>query len=153
MRRSLVLIAALAVGCIASPPRAEASGLGCNVSTTPLVFGSYAPLSGAQLTASGAASVNCLILGGTVQIALSSGGGSFTPRTMLGPGGAKLKYNLYTSAAYTTIWGDGTSGTATVALVVPLLAPASATIYGLVPGAQDVPVGSYSSTVTATITF
>lgn len=146
-------MAMLALGCIAGPARVEASGLGCNVATPPLAFGTYAPLSGAQLTASGTATVSCLILGGTVQVALSTGSGTFAQRTLVGPAGATLKYNLYTDSAYTTIWGDGTLGTGTVTVNVPLLAPQSATIYGRISGGQDVPVGSYSSTITATITF
>ena len=146
-------MALVAMACIADPSRVGALALGCTVATPTLTFGTYAPLSGAPQTANGTVTVNCTV-GASVQIALSSGNGTFAQRTLLGPAPAFLTYNLYTDAAFSTVWGDGTLGTQTVLVNVPLLlTPASATIYGMIPGAQNVPVGSYSTTITTTITF
>jgi len=58
-----------------------------------------------------------------------------------------------TNAGRTSIWGDGTSGTSVYSRVNPPNNDVNVTIYGRVPAAQDVSVGSYSDTVSATINF
>jgi len=124
----------------------------CTISATAPVFGSYAPLSGASVTASGTVSVRCFV-GGTVTVQLSAGNGTYAARTLLDPTGAILKYNLYTDAAHTTIFGDGTAGTSTITRVVGSFQTVTGTIYGNIPGGQDVNVGTYSSMIVATVTF
>ena len=124
----------------------------CTVSATAPNFGSYAPLSGASKSASGTVTVPCTT-GGSVTIKLSAGNGTFAARTLLGPSGATLQYNLYTDAAHTMIWGDGTAGTVTVSGSVPNNSSGTATIYGFIPASQDVKVGTYSATITVTVSF
>jgi spore coat protein U-like protein len=67
-----------------------------------------------------------------------------------------LNYNLYTTAANTTIWGDGTSGTSYLnpANSNGLTAPGVTTlvVHGLIP-AQALPAaGTYTDTIMATLT-
>lgn len=131
---------------------AVCDAVSCTISATAPVFGSYAPLAGASVTASGTVSVTCSV-GGTVTIKLSAGNGTYAARTLLGPAGAILNYNLYTDANHTTIFGDGTAGTATIGGTVRSGQTGTGTIYGNIPGGQDVKVGTYSSMIVATVTF
>lgn len=93
-------------------------------------------------------------------IALSSGPGSYASRQMTGTGDT-LTYNLYTTAARTTVLGDGTSGTATVSgsFTVPSGSGRSGfqvqTVYGLITAPQNVGPGAYStaSPITVTVTY
>jgi spore coat protein U-like protein len=61
-----------------------------------------------------------------------------------------LRYDLYSDNARATIWGgtgagySGYTGTGTSGTV---------TVYGRVAASQNAPVGSYSDSVTVTITF
>jgi spore coat protein U-like protein len=65
----------------------------------------------------------------------------------------RLNYNLFVNAGRSTVWGDGAPGTSTVFLKnVKKNHPAVATIYGRVPPGQNVSVGSYSDSLTVTIT-
>ena len=63
-----------------------------------------------------------------------------------------LNYALYLDAGRTTIWG-----TASPNLLTPVAAPdknpRAFTVYGRIPSAQDVPAGSYTDTVVATVNF
>ena len=93
-------------------------------------------------------------------IALSSGPGSYASRQMTGTGDT-LTYNLYTTAAHTTVWGNGTAGTATVSnsFTVPSGAGNSGfkidTVYGLITAPQNVTPGAYSTAtpITVTVTY
>jgi spore coat protein U-like protein len=90
------------------------------------------------------------------ELKLSTGGsGDYTQRLMDGV----LEYNLFTDATLGTIWGDGTSSTGTVDGNGQGLSPTSAAthdVIGELPNSavnQDVPVGSYSDTITVTIEY
>jgi spore coat protein U-like protein len=92
----------------------------------------------------------------TLRITLTAGGsGAFAQRRMSN-GSNTLNYNLYTTAARTTIWGDGTSGTSFLnpANSNGLTQPGVTTmvVYGTVP-AQALPAtGTYQDSITATLT-
>ena len=68
-------------------------------------------------------------------------------------------YNLYTTNAYSVVWGDGTGSSATVSGSMRLknTNPSQSnthTVYGQVPGLQDVAVASnYQDNVTVTVTY
>jgi spore coat protein U-like protein len=135
----------------------------CTVAAGVHAFGAYDtinPTSGtSSLTVTCTHSTNPAVTF-SYTIALSSGRGSYASRQMTGTGDT-LTYNLYTTAAHTTVWGDGTAGTATVAdsFTVPSGVNRSGfkidTVYGLITGPQNVRPGAYStaSPITVTVTY
>ena len=130
----------------------------CSATSAALAFGTYTPGAGA-LTGSTNVNVKCT-KNTTFTVALDKGtttGGAITQRLMSDGGGNTLQYNLYTTPAFTTVFGDGTAGSSTqpgtgsgvgtaVAIAVNGQLPDSATNQNAVPG-------SYSDTITATITY
>jgi spore coat protein U-like protein len=124
----------------------------CSLSTNPLAFGTYTP-SSASLAGSTTIAATCT---NSTPYTLSfnagaTSGGTISQRLMAN-GSATLKYNLYTSAADTTVLGDGTSSSSTITGTGTGSAQTS-TIYGLIPTGQYVSIGSYSDTITATISY
>jgi len=126
----------------------------CNVSATTLNFGTYNPGNASALTATSTVNVYCTSGSSyTASLNIGSGGGTFAARTLLS-GTDTLNFNLYRDAAYSQIWGDGTASTYTVAGTGSgLLTPNSLTVYGQVPISQDKPAGTYSSTITVTVSY
>ncbi|MFM0396519.1 Csu type fimbrial protein [Paraburkholderia phytofirmans] len=124
----------------------------CLISATNIAFTSTGVLSSA-LNATGAITARCTN-GDAYRIALSSGSsGNVAARQMqrLG-GGGTVTYQLYTDSGHTSAWGDGTAGT-TMSTGTGSGNAVSINVYGRVP-AQSTPMpGSYSDTITATITF
>jgi len=144
----------------AAPKDAHALLQSCNVSATAVNFGLYNPLSGSPTDATGTITVSCQVLlvglfvSWTVELSTGSSG-SYATR-QLRNGADSLTYNLYTTAAHTAIWGDGTGGTGVVSDNPFLLIGSNSvsyTVYGrLFPG-QDRPAGSYSDTIVVTVTY
>lgn len=131
----------------------------CTISSTAVNFGNYNPLNVASVTGTGTLSFQCQpgITGGGISytISLSSGSGTYVQRTLTS-GGNVLNYNLYTDSTLTTVWGDGSAGTATVVTAISkaqALAGVTNTVYGNIPAQQDVIPGSYTDTITVTVTF
>ena len=120
----------------------------CVVSAVGVNFGSYDPFFQQNLDSTGSVVVSCDVTT-AYSIALSPGRGAYTSRAMAN-GSHELLYNLYTSVAHATLWGDGTAGTATL--------DASGmsnehTVYGRIPAGQNAFSGSYSDTIVVTLTF
>jgi spore coat protein U-like protein len=92
-------------------------------------------------------------------VKLGTGGGTFGQRLLSGPGTNKLEYNLYTTSALATIWGDGTSTTGTVpgtGAGFSLAAEKTHTVYGQIPNStanQAAPTGSYTDSVQVTVEY
>lgn len=125
----------------------------CNASASSLAFGNYDSLAGLPVTSVGTITVSCT-LGLGYNISLSRGSaGSYSPRTLIN-GGNKLNYNVFTNPTYMTVWGDGSGGTATVSgLIGLLLLPVNHVVYGRIPGGQNAAAGSYSDTLSVTVSF
>lgn len=133
----------------------------CTATSTGVAFGGYSTTLLSPTDGSGSVSVRCtallaLTVSYTVDLAAGSSG-SFSPRTMR-QGASALGYNLYTSAARTTVWGNGTGGTgrisATGILVTPLTPHnATYTVFGRIPARQNIPIGPYIDTIMATVTY
>lgn len=64
----------------------------------------------------------------------------------------QLDYNLYTGAARTTIWGDGTGGSVTVTQAFNNN-QVRLSVYGRIPAMEDIAPGSHTDHITATVTF
>jgi spore coat protein U-like protein len=120
----------------------------CAVSATALGFGSY---TGAVNTASSTVTVTCTnSTGYTVGLDAGLTGASVTTRQMKN-GAATLNYGLFSNGTWATNWGNtlatnwviGTGNGAAQAL----------TVYGQIAAGQYVTPGSYSDTITATVTY
>ncbi|WP_027784041.1 MULTISPECIES: spore coat U domain-containing protein [Burkholderia] len=124
----------------------------CNISATNVNFGTASVLSGA-LAATGSITAQCTN-GDAWKIALNGGGsGNVTARQMQrSGGGGTINYGLYTDAARSIAWGDGTGGSATVTGVGTGTSQV-VTVYGAVPAQTTPAPGNYSDTITATISF
>ena len=169
MRQSLA-VSSLALALFAAVPLANAAtttstfqvtatvNANCLASASALGFGTYTPsAAGAVLDATSTISVRCT-KGTAFTVALDAGlnaAGNYTNRAMIS-GTNLLGYQLYTDTARTTVWGDTTGGTSTVSgtglgmgtsQAVPL------TVYGRIPDTPTAAPGSYSDTVTATVTY
>jgi len=125
----------------------------CNITANDLDFGNYSAIAGTNLDATSTVEVTCTN-GTSYTVELDQGttvGGTLTTR-LLTDGSDTLDYNLYTTNARTSVWGDGTSSSVTVP-GAGSGALQSLTVYGRIPASQNVAIGSYSDTVTATINF
>lgn len=157
----------LLTGLLLSGMATSAQAAVCTVLGTPLAFGNYASPGGAQTDSTATVTVTCtpdyLLLACKTDytVSLSAGtSGGFSPR-QLASGANRLNYNLYTSAARTTVWGDGSGGSAKVngSITTSLLALVclagsnNHTVYGRIPAAQNAAGGVYSDTITVTVTY
>lgn len=117
-----------------------------NVTATTLAFGNY---SLAELRNQNNITVNCTA-GTSYTVALNGGqAGQFNPRAMLN-GTNRLNYNIYTAADRTTVWGDGSGGSQTVAGT----GTSTLTAYGDVPANQTTAEqGDYNDTITVTVNY
>lgn len=155
-------IAAAAFGTAASAATATAN-LGvsatvtnnCTISTAALAFGSYDPVvahASTNLDGTGTVIVACT-KGATATIGLGLGSNAAgSVRRMKDTGTNYITYELYQDSGRSTVWG-----TAGGALLSPGAAPSKTarnfTVYGRVASNQDVPAGSYTDTVVATVNF
>ena len=126
----------------------------CTVTSSPIAFGNVNPLSGANVDATGGITVTCT--NGTAWSAAAGVGGgtgaTFASRKMTF-GANLLDYTIYTDAARTSVWGDGTGTTATINNNGTGNAQA-VTVYGRVPSGQvTVPPGAYADVVAVTVTY
>lgn len=156
-RTSLRAALALLVALLPAPARALLEV--CTVLTSPLVFAPYNPGAASPVDGTGTVTVTCtatVSISVSYSIALGTGtAGSFTPRRMTA-GTGTLDYNLYTSAARTTVWGDGSGGTGTVAdgYTLELLSVTrNYTVHGRIPALQNVAPGAYADTLFVTVTY
>lgn len=124
----------------------------CSISATALAFGNYDPTVGTPDDATSTISVHCTN-GTQYNVGLNAGtapGASVTSRKM-SAGANVLNYSLYQDSGRATNWGN-TVGTDTLSGTAAA-SPASLTVYGRIPSGQNVPVGNFTDTITATITY
>jgi spore coat protein U-like protein len=127
-------------------------GANCSISTSGVAFGTYDVFSPSPRTSTGTITYSCTA-GVLIRIELAAGSsGSFAART-LGNGVDSVLYNLYLDSAYGTVWGDGSAGSGVYSALASVGPAVNVTVYGRVPAAQNVSIGSYSDTVIATIVF
>lgn len=137
------------LGAIALAAAMPAAGATCGLSVLGVAFGNYDFQTSQNLDGVGRITVTCDV-STSYTIALSPGfAGTFASRSMQN-GPHQLTYNLYTDPAHISIWGDGTGGSTTVS---GSGASVDHTVYGSVPAGQNPYVGSYSDSVTVTLTF
>ena len=126
----------------------------CTIDATDVNFGTVPSDVQTPIDATGTLTVDCTTNVGYA-VSLNAGmapGATVTTRQMQN-GTALLSYALYSNSARTTIWGDGTGGSVEVSGTgngnQQLL-----TVYGRIPANQtDLAAGSFSDTITATVTY
>lgn len=162
MARALLL--ALAFSMLHTP-RAEALlchvilGCSCTVTATDVSFGSFTPLAAAPQYATGEVTIDCtgvIDLAPAVAVKLDDGQwGTFAARKLRASSGALIDYNIYTSAAYGTIWGDGTGGTSGAVVSGGLLAlghwTASRTMFARAAPTATTQPGAYADLIVVRI--
>jgi spore coat protein U-like protein len=126
----------------------------CFVSAANMNFGAYSGV--AALTAASDVTVRCTN-GWNYALELSTGSGNYAERKLAGTPSGTLGYNLYSDAARTTVWGNGTASTSTVTGTGRGLSKDNKhTVYGLLPDSaanQDAPAGTYSDTIVVTVVY
>ena len=127
----------------------------CTVTTPLLNFGAAVSSLIAAVNASVVGNVTCT---GTspVTVSFSTGSGTYVLRKMLN-GAPFVTYNLYKDAGRTIVLGDASGATQTIALTPSggnvVAANDQFTIFGQTTAGQAVANGTYTDTVTATVTF
>lgn len=125
----------------------------CNITSTPMSFGSYDPMSNIPLSATASFNVSCKpkqTFNITLQLTPGNSG-NYAQRNMTSAGGDQLLYNIYANAAGTAVLGDGSGGSVTLMQSVSRQTPWNVTIFGQIPALQNVRPGLYSDILTATI--
>lgn len=123
--------------------------LACSVSATDLAFGTIDPLISGATDSASEITVTCPS-STSYSITLSAGNGTYAERE-LHSGTHALPYNIYTDAARTIVWGDGTGGVA-----VDGTADSDGnthTAYGRVPHDPAAVPASYADSIVVTISF
>jgi spore coat protein U-like protein len=123
----------------------------CTISAGALAFGAYDPVvtnAAADLDQTSTITVACT-KGSTGVVSLNNGSNASGTTRRMKSGTDFLTYEMYNDSGRTTVW----NATNTVSYTAASKATTGLTLYGRVPQGQDVPVGSYSDTVQATITF
>jgi spore coat protein U-like protein len=122
----------------------------CTVSATALAFGTY---SGTVIDQTSSLSVTCST-GATYNIGLSAGttAGATTAARLLSDGASgTLGYALFRDAGRTLNWGN-TVNTDTLAGTGTGAAQA-VSVYGRIAGGQTATAGTYTDTITVTVTY
>lgn len=129
----------------------------CFVGATALAFGTYTGLASGDIDAQSDVTVRCS-KSTIYTLALNKGttvSGTIADRRLTN-GTDTLQYNLYTTAARATVWGDGTTGSTIGGTGTGLGNTITHTVYGrLFDNAfnQAAGVGNYSDTITVTINY
>lgn len=125
----------------------------CSIGVLPLAFGNYDPASLTDRDATTTATVTCTGASSyTIAMNVGTGSGATFASRKMTSGASTLNYSIYTTAARTTVWGDGTSSTSTVA-GTGILGISTHTVYGRIPASQSVNAGLYNDTITVTLTY
>lgn len=148
--RALSLVLMLATGQI--------HAASCSLSTTPVSFGDYNPLTVLPRDASGTLTVSCtsgLLEIVNLNIALSAGASGNSSARHMTQAAKTLNYNLYQDITRLVLWGSGANSQSSNLNITTILLPFNVnfTVYGRIPAQQNVAGGSYSDTITATLTF
>ena len=122
----------------------------CSITATDVVFGNY---TGITVRITGTIAVKCTA-NAQYYVGLNAGGANgatITNRSMTGPGSSLLGYGLFSDAAYTTNWGNS-SGTGWMARLANGNSQAF-TVYAQIPASEYAAAGSFTDTITATVTY
>jgi spore coat protein U domain-containing protein, fimbrial subunit CupE1/2/3/6 len=123
----------------------------CSISAGALAFGAYDPVTAnasTDLDQTSTITVACT-KGSTGVVSLNNGSNASGSTRRMKSGTDFLSYEMYSDSGRSTVWNASN----TVSYTAASKATSGLTLYGRVAAGQDVPVGNYSDTVQATITF
>ena len=130
----------------------------CTISSTAVTFSNYDPISTHATdpadSTGGAVTVTCT-KGTSANIGLDLGANFSGSQRRMKDGGATpnyINYQLFSDSGRTTEWGNA-SGSWLSPAPAPDKNARSFTVFGRIPGGQDVPAGTYTDTVVATVNF
>lgn len=124
----------------------------CTVAASPMNFGGVTSIGGAPINTTSSIALTCTN-GASYDVALDNGTHASGSQRNLANGAVTIPYNIYLDAGRTSAWGN-TSGTNTVAGTAGVTGVVALTAYGQIPAsASSVTAGSYTDTVTVTVTF
>jgi spore coat protein U-like protein len=155
------LVAMLWLGCSGT----ASAVITCTFTSVPgVAIGVYQDFATTATPGTGSVTVQCTHTGGgsnnvnfVIAIGTSANTGQVNTRAMKNTANTDLlTYNLYRDVAHTQIWGN-TVGTNTLSTPLTAIATntsksASVTIYALVPALQSASAGSYTDSVSITVT-
>lgn len=152
MKRKLCLLASAVLLFAAPSARATTCSINAVVAVS---FGAYNVFSSSPVDSSGSVTYECSLFGvlDIIVIDISAGSSGTTTLRTMKQGMYSLNYNLYTDAARSVVWGNGTGMTGHYGPVTLNLFPVTVPIYGRIAPLQNARAGSYSDTVTITMLF
>jgi spore coat protein U-like protein len=126
----------------------------CSVNSPTLNFGSYNPIAGSVATTNTTVTVSCSGLGLLIsyRVTLDGGSSGSTANRTMKSGANALPYNVYTDAAYSTIWDNATGVTGSF-LITLGTSSADITAYGRILASQPAPAGAYADSLVITLSY
>ncbi|HEY1550468.1 MAG TPA: spore coat U domain-containing protein [Kofleriaceae bacterium] len=128
----------------------------CSVTAGTLAFGAYNTVTGTAVNGSTTLSLSCT-KGSTATITLGQGSQPATGSTDIIPlrqmanGTSRLGYSIFQDPTRLIIWGNtAITGVTYLSLTA---AATNVNVYGTITASQDVPGGSYTDSVLATVSF
>ena len=125
----------------------------CAVTTSPVAFGAYDPLSATADTANGNLAITCTRGATNIVVELGQGGAFSGGFRRMNDGGTEyLNYELFQDNGYATAWGEGA---AAMTIAGPFAASTAQNfpVYGRIPAQQDAAVGNYSDVVLVEVNY
>jgi spore coat protein U-like protein len=126
----------------------------CTISSNAISFGSYDPIvaqATANLDAAGSVVITCT-KGATTTIGLDTGANASAGARRLASSGSFLTYDLFQDSGRSTVWSNTGAGLLSV-VAAPSKAARTYPVYARMAGGQDVPAGTYTDTIVATVNF
>jgi spore coat protein U-like protein len=121
----------------------------CTIATAAVTFAGYDPLSSTATDSTGGSVTITCTQGAATTIGLNFGTNTPAGPASMANGTYLLPYALYSDSGRTTLWG----GTTFAPPVAPSKAARTYPVYGRIPAGTDVPSGTYTDTVQATVNF
>lgn len=155
--RANLAVALLAL-CTVPATQAALTIQSCTVSNSSINFGIYNPLDPLPNdNNAGSVTLSCNVAGNgavPIDVALGVSGGTFAERRLVN-GTSSLAYNIFTSATYSTVWGDGSAGsTLQFGAITKSVTSVTWPLYGRIPADQLTAVpGNYVDTVQVTVSW
>ena len=160
------VLARLAAAAALAFVAAEAGAAACSASTTSVNFGAYDVFASGNDDTTGTIVVTCSKDAGdpngnitvVYDIALGAGNSGNILARFMSSGSDQLNYNLYTTSARSTVWGDGVTGSSAGGNFTLTNGNPSRSrqhvVFGRIPPLQDAAVGAlYTDNVPVTINF